>query len=206
MKMPEIMSGWNWNEPSPVNHHDFHEHVVEMAVKMFNNKPIEETMIGIFVLAGTGQTTVLHTPWEGEAEKYAVSRAMRHLLAKAGPIIEAYAFITEAWVAVGDKRDEHGDYIQPSQRDDSEDVLMIFTTMKDGTTKSTRFAVKSYPPPLPMLPTNRKPRLLERDDVDYGEGAAMTGMMFNFFKSEKEAMANADAVIKQHRQKGQDND
>lgn len=198
----KVLEGFSWNEPSPIDHAGFHDRAVALAVKLFNDKPVEEVLVGIFVFAGMGLTTVVHLAWGGLGEKEAAGQAVRKLLEH--PVIEAYAFITEAWVAIVK---EGEDYLKtpPSQHPDREDVLNIWTTMRDGKTKMTRFGVKTYPPTLPFLPPTKKPRLLERDDhILEGEGAEMTGRMFNFFETEEESRKREKEATKRHRRRKSD--
>ena len=184
---PEILSGASWNEPSPVDHAAFHERVVAWAVKRFNDKPAEETMLGYFIFAGDGHTIVVWAPWDSPDEKYAIAAGIRAMLADplGKQLVEAYAFVTEAWAVVMKPGDTTGTTLAPSQHPDREDVFQIWTTMRDGSTKMTHFGVKSYPGVLPFLPPKKKPRLLERDDR-LGEGTEMAGVMFNFFDSVEE--------------------
>ena len=214
MRPPEILSGASWNEPSPVDLEAFHERVVAWTVKRFNDKPADETLLGYFIFAGDGYSTIVHMPWEGEQEKYAVAAALRHMLADpvGKHLVEAYAFITEAWaVAMPADTTDIENLPRPSKHPDREDVLNIWSTMRDGTTKMTRFGVKIYPNPLPWLPPRKKSRLLERDD-HFGEGGEMVGTMFNFFDSFAESrrkMRRQEAKAKreqQRRKKENEND
>jgi hypothetical protein len=214
MRTPEILGGASWNEPMPVDLDQFHERAVAWAVKRFNDKPADETLLGYFIFAGDGHTTVVHAPWENEQDKYALAAALREMLADpmGKHLVEAYAFITEAWAV---KLDPDTDpslkgVPPPSQHPDREDVLNIWSTQRDGTTKMTRFGVRIYQNPLPWLPPKKKPRLLERDD-HFGDGGEMVGTLFNFFdslaesrKKMKRAEAKARREQKQRKQEKSD--
>jgi len=205
---PEILEGFSWNEPSPIDHDGFHNRSVDLAVKLFNDKPAEETLLGIFVFAGTGGfTVVIRLAWNGPVEKDMAAASLRSMLRH--PIIEAYSFITEAWMAKARADEPLKDMPPPSQHPDREDVLNIWTTLRDGTTKMTRFGVKIYPAPLPFLPPTKKPRLLERDDHILEGSGEMTGRMFNFFESEEESkkrMKKAERKHKRAQKKEKSND
>jgi hypothetical protein len=201
---PRVLEGFGWNEPSPINHTDFHNRSVALAVKMFNDKEAAEVLTGLFVLVGSEHAAVIHAPWDGPREKDAFAHAMRQTLQH--PIFDAYAFITEAWMAKMTK-DEDVLKIPPSQHPDREDTLNIWTTLRDGTTKMTRFGVKIYPNVLPFLPPTKKPRLLERDD-HFLEGLdeTMTGRMFNFFETTAESRKREKAAYRRHHKKERKSD
>jgi len=186
MRTPEILRGESWHEPAPVDLSAFHDRAVEWAVKYFNKKPLEETMVGFFVLAGMGAATILHFQWDGVEEKDQAAYALRKFMQN--DVIDAYSFITEAWIAVAKKEEAEGfDFsVPPSQRPDREDVLIITTVLRNGETKMTRFGVKTYPNVLPFLPPTKKPRLLERDD-GLGTAEDMAGRMVNFFDTLEES-------------------
>jgi hypothetical protein len=180
---PRVLKDDGWREPNPIDHDGFHNRAVEWAVKSFNAKPIEEVLLGYFIMAAGGYATVLHCPWESPEEKYRVAASLRAMLQH--PIVDAYAFITEAWAVKLDANKDDPDLKKmprPSEHPDREDVLNIWTTLRDGSTKMTRFGVRMYPPKAPWLPVTKKPRLLERDD-HFAEGGEMVGVMFNFFDS-----------------------
>lgn len=187
MRTPEILRGESWHEPAPVDLSAFHDRAVEWAVKYFNKKPLEENMIGFFVLAGMGAATILHIQWDGAQEKDQAAYALRKFMQN--EMIDAYSFITEAWVAIAKPEEKEGfDFsVPPSQRPDREDVLIITSVLRNGETRMTRFGVKTYPNVLPFLPPTKKPRLLERDDQFGGESGDMAGRMVNFFDTFEES-------------------
>lgn len=80
------------------------------------------------------------TPWENEEEKYVYIAVMRSILQERE--INAYSFVTEAWMAKVDPRTQQDLMnIPPRERSDREDVLMILSRNRNGESYATRYHV-----------------------------------------------------------------
>lgn len=170
---PDLIDSEGWKEPTPLDLKGFHDHAVEWAVKRFHGKG-EEILAGYFILVSVmGDVAIMHLGWDNEEEKYAVARSMRKMLQR--PDFAAYSFITEAW-AVRASADGGYDWdTPPSKQPERQDVLQIWSVLRDGSNQMSHFVVRYYK-------NDRKPpRLLERDDHVSDQADHIVGTMFNFF-------------------------
>ena len=83
-------------------------------------------------LSSGHQLIVMLTQWRNDREKYAIVDALRDILRRT-PRVGSYSFSGEAWVATYDRRtNESHTRVQPKDREDRREVLMVFTFHRDG--------------------------------------------------------------------------
>lgn len=176
--MPKAGIVDRWAGPKVFSIDMLHEMSVAWAQMRFAGKG-EEILLGYFVVASQdGSAAVMHMPWEDDTQKMRIVRSLRMALAET-PSMIAYSFICEAWALIGQAGEPH---VKPSDHPDSEDVLNIWTSSRDGEHRMTRFGVRYYPLRLGQVYA-KPPRLLERDDHGLAHLGEMAGDMWNFFES-----------------------
>jgi hypothetical protein len=101
-------------------------------------------LMSFFILPGAGpqgKVSVVNTPWRSPEEKPYYIRAIRQILADLE--IEAYSFVTEAWLATVDPRTQKELMnVPPKERSDREDCLIIMSRHRDGEHYSTKYHVE----------------------------------------------------------------
>ncbi len=89
-----------------------------------------------------GKVKRFDTPWNNQVEKEIYVAAIR-LTLKEYPGIEAYSFITEAWMASVDMRTQPElEHVAPRDRSDREDVLLVMTRHRNGGEFFTKYLVE----------------------------------------------------------------
>jgi hypothetical protein len=93
-----------------------------------------------FLLLINGEVKRFDTPWDDEQEKYMYIGVMRVILRER--MIDAYSFVTEAWMAkINPRTQQDLMNIPPRERSDREDILMILSRNRDGESYATRYHV-----------------------------------------------------------------
>jgi hypothetical protein len=100
------------------------------------------TVQSFFIVYKNSEIDVYITPWRSPEEKPFYIAAMRAVLGEENGV-EAYTFVTEAWVAKVNMRTqpELRD-IPPRERSDREDVLFVISRHRDGENYATKYTVE----------------------------------------------------------------
>ena len=94
-----------------------------------------------FMLLVRDEIKRLDTPWNNATEKAIYIESIRRLLQEYP--IEAYSFVSEAWVASVNIRTEPELMdVPPRERSDREDILMVLTRHRDGESYATKYHVE----------------------------------------------------------------
>lgn len=96
------------------------------------------------------RVNLISTPWGDADEKYAMVDMVRRYIRECH--VDAYAFVTEAWLASVDMRTQPElAKVPPSERSQREDVLLIMSRTRDGETCSTKYPVHYHAEGMPTL-------------------------------------------------------
>lgn len=91
----------------------------------------DATLLPAWLIEGKTRTSVVGTPFDGDMSKDVVADAIRKLL-KAEEA-KSYSFVSEAWVAFEDPKHPSG--LQPAQRYDRREVVMVTVADRTGAAK-----------------------------------------------------------------------
>jgi hypothetical protein len=93
---------------------------------------------------GDSEVGLTYAPWDSHEEKKRIIGEMRATLDRER--IDAYSFITEAWMArVNPRTQPELMNVPPSQRSQREDVLLVITQHRNGDRHSSVWRVEDQP-------------------------------------------------------------
>lgn len=125
-------------------------------------------------LSSGKQLVVMLTSWHDDREKHGVTYALRSLIAET-PSIRRYSFTGEAWVATYDKLPKGRPYIQPRDREDRREVLMVFSFDRNGERRADVYD----------MDRDKDGKIIRKRDDAFDHYDNMAGAMWDLFQPER---------------------